>query len=263
MKKLILPSIISGILSLAACSGDEKVSLSLGVPGAGNAAALTMANGLTSQSNSSGQLEISDGSNTLIVTSAELAIERIRFKGEDNGSCPASDGEDENDDCENFTVGAQILALPLDGSVETIVAADVKEGTYNRIEFKIHKLNSSDDEGVIADRPDFEDAAIRVAGTYNGNSFVYLWREDVEQKIRLEPPLVVNSDGASVNATLSVDVVSWFAAGGVLVDPASANEGGSNKDLVKENIKDSFRGFRDHDHDGVEHDDDDDHFDDN
>jgi hypothetical protein len=38
------------------------------------------------------------------------------------------------------------------------------------------------------------------------------------------------------------------------VDPASANEGGANENLVRDNIRASIDAFRDDDHDG--HDDD-------
>ena len=55
-----------------------------------------------------------------------------------------------------------------------------------------------------------------------------------------------------MNVTLTVDVRSWFASAGALVDPASANPGGQNENLVKENIERSFRSFEDDNCDGRE-----------
>jgi hypothetical protein len=46
-------------------------------------------------------------------------------------------------------------------------------------------------------------------------------------------------------------VDSWFRRGdGSLVDPATANKGGANEDLVEENIERSIEGFEDDDRDG-------------
>jgi len=64
--------------------------------------------------------------------------------------------------------------------------------------------------------------------------------------------------------TLSIDVLSWFIAGdGVtVIDPGTAEAGGANAQLVRNNIEDSFEGYEDDDHDGVPHDEDDDEDDD-
>ena len=40
----------------------------------------------------------------------------------------------------------------------------------------------------------------------------------------------------------------------VLIDPATANQGGANKSLVDNNIKNSIKAFEDDDHDGDERD---------
>ena len=63
--------------------------------------------------------------------------------------------------------------------------------------------------------------------------------------------LVVADSLTNVDVTISVDVSGWFADGlGGLVDPATGNKGGANDQLVENNIRDSFRAFRDDDRDG-------------
>ena len=50
---------------------------------------------------------------------------------------------------------------------------------------------------------------------------------------------------------------SWFRDGsGALVEPTSANKGGLNEGLVKENIKNSIDAFEDEDEDGDDSDED-------
>jgi hypothetical protein len=52
-----------------------------------------------------------------------------------------------------------------------------------------------------------------------------------------------------------VDLSTWFRDGaGALVDPASANQGGENESIVKENVKTSLKAFEDDDRDGDESD---------
>jgi hypothetical protein len=48
-----------------------------------------------------------------------------------------------------------------------------------------------------------------------------------------------------------MDITTWFLNGGsgALVDPGTANPGGANENLVKNNIKNSIKAFRDRDDD--------------
>jgi hypothetical protein len=62
------------------------------------------------------------------------------------------------------------------------------------------------------------------------------------------------AEGSATNVTLRLDVARWFVSGTALVDPATANKGGLNENLVRDNIRASIDAFRDDDRDG--HDDD-------
>ena len=55
------------------------------------------------------------------------------------------------------------------------------------------------------------------------------------------------------NSTIVLDLATWFVdAQGNLIDPNSANKGGDNENLVKDNIKASIEAFEDSDKDGSE-----------
>ncbi len=175
--------------------------------------------------------------------------------GDDSSDDSSDDSDDGDDDsCEKFVAGPFLLELPLDGSVETVVTLDdVTPGVYDELEFDIHKPedDTADDLAFIQQNPDFRRISIRVEGDYNGDSFVYETDLNEDQEVDLVPPLVVTGSSNQTNVTLVVDVDSWFRRGdGQLVDPATANKGGSNEKLVEDNIEDSIEGIEDDDFDG-------------
>ncbi len=85
----------------------------------------------------------------------------------------------------------------------------------------------------------------------DGDPFVFETDLREEQEVPLSPPLDVTADSQPVNLTLTLDVATWFVdAAGNPVNPTSANKGGANENLVKDNIRDSIEVFEDNDHDG-------------
>jgi hypothetical protein len=101
----------------------------------------------------------------------------------------------------------------------------------------------------------------RAAGAAERTRFVYTTDVNKEQEIQLVPPLDLTADGPA-NVTIRIDVATWFlneSATG-LVDPATANQGGANEGVVKNNIEQSIEAFHDDDSDGLDDDhEDDDH----
>lgn len=197
------------------------------------------------------------GNDTIIVRSAELVLREIELKRVEALACDSVAG---NDDCEEFEVGPTLVAVPLGAiNTETVVAVVAPAGQYNKLEFEIHKPESSDDAAFIAIHPDFDGIAIRVTGTYSQagsrSDFVYRSELTAEQEAFVDPPLTV-VDGSSTNVTLRLDIGTWFlnAAGTALVNPASANKGQPNESVVKDRIQSSIDAFHDDDRDG--HDDD-------
>ncbi|MDH3495592.1 MAG: hypothetical protein OER21_02410 [Gemmatimonadota bacterium] len=188
------------------------------------------------------------GSDVLVISQAQVVLREIELKRENNDVCDA--GMNDDDGCEEFETGPMLVNLPLGGAVTTEVTIAIEPGTYDRIDFEVHKTEGSGDAAFIAANPQFDGLSIRVEGTWNGTTFVYTSDLDVEQENRLVQPLLIDAAGPT-NVTLRVDLSTWFRnQSGVLVDPASANKGGANESIVKENVKNSFKAFEDRDRDG-------------
>lgn len=187
------------------------------------------------------------GTDTLILTRVQLVMRQIELKRSDVTACTSSG----DPGCEEVEIGPSLVDLPLTPGPEQAFAVELPVGTYDRIDFEVHKVGSdSADLQFLLQHPGFADVSIRVEGTFNGTAFVFLSDVDEEQEFTLVPELVV-SETASRNVTIFVDVNGWFRrADGSLVDPVSANTGGVNESLVSNNIKDSFDAFEDSDRDG-------------
>lgn len=208
------------------------------------------------------------GNDTLIIRSVELVLREIELELlNDLAGCPDSNDQSGMDDdaCEEFSTGLALVSLPLGGQTQQVIAVNVPAGIYDEVEFEIHKPDTPEDAAFIAANPAFADVSIRVTGTFSQggtrSDFVYTTDLNKEQEIALNPPLDVTADGP-INLTIRLDVGTWFlnVAGTGLVDPASANNGGTNEGLVKNNIEQSIEGFHDDDSDGLSDDtEDDDH----
>jgi hypothetical protein len=197
------------------------------------------------------------GNDSIIIRSVELVLREIELKRIDVAQCP--DSLPGSDACEEFETGPVLVALPLGNATEAAVSIAVLPGTYDELEFKIHKPSASDDAAFLAAHPDFDGVSIRVLGTYSAagsrSDFVFTTDLDKEQERFLSPPLVV-SEGVSVNVTMRVDISTWFLNVGrtALLDPTTANKGGQNEGVVKNNIEQSIEAFHDDDRDGLDDD---------
>ena len=187
--------------------------------------------------------------------SAELVLREVELKRADVASCDAVEG---NGDCEEFETGATLVSLPLGSTaVAQQVSISAPPGSYDALEFKIHKPSGGEDAAFIAANPDFANISIRVMGTYSQagtrSDFTFTSEIDQSEESSLVPPLSV-AEGQSANVTLRVDISGWFlnVGGTALVDPASANGGQPNQGVVANNIQSSFKAFEDDDHDGLE-----------
>jgi len=189
------------------------------------------------------------GGNTLIITQVEIVLRQIELRRAEATTC--IEGGEDDDSCEEFEIGPVLVDLPLVPGAAPAFQADVPEGTYTRVDFEIHKPDDGDpaDQAFIQQNPDFEKISIRVTGTFNDTAFVHTTDLNVEQELTLQPSLTV-AEGVSTNLTIFVDLSTWYLIGGVLVDPATANEGGANESAVNNAIKDSFRAFEDPDRSG-------------
>lgn len=193
-----------------------------------------------------------DGTSTLIITRAQMVLREIELERQEVADC---DVEPKPAGCEDFETGPALIDLPLAPGATPQVEVDIPPGTYVEVEFEIHKVSGDDpaDAAFRQAHPDFAGKSIRVQGTFNGVSFTYETDLDVEQELDLVPPLVVTDTTTRTNLTIRVVLADWFrSADGKLIDPATANKGGANENLVKENIKRSMKAFEDRDRDGDE-----------
>jgi hypothetical protein len=200
---------------------------------------------------------ITDGSgNTLTFDKVELVLREIELKRADRDVVCGEDdsnADDGDDDCEELEFGPTLFELPLDGGAAQAFTVEIAAGTYDELEFEIHKPEDDgdpNDDAFLAAHPDFRDVSIRVSGSYNGTPFTYVTDLGAEQEQELVPPLAIEA-ATSTDLTLFIDINDWFrTAAGTLVDPASANEGGANESLVEGNIEISIDVFEDDDRDG-------------
>jgi hypothetical protein len=251
------------VAGTSACSEGTTASAGLSfstrrAPGSPLSASLVGGSGASASLVSAGDSTILTlGNDSIIIRSVEMVLREIELKRNDVAQCP--DSLHESDACEEFETGPVLVSLPLGNTTEASVSITVLPGTYDELEFKIHKPSASDDAAFLAAHPDFEGVSIRVQGSYsaggNRSDFVFTTDLDKEQERFLSPPLVV-SDGTNVNVTIRVDVSTWFlnVGGTALVDPATANKGGPNEGLVKNNIEQSIEALHDDDRDGLDDD---------
>ncbi len=197
-----------------------------------------------------GEDTLSSGPDTLILTSVEIVLRKIEIKPQETSDCDVLP-----DGCEEVEVGPVLIDLPLGPGADSIFVIEVPSGTYERIDFEVHKVSSGDpdDAAFLQGHPDFDGKSIRVRGRFNEQAYTFESDLDVEQELDLVPPMVIGGAGAETNVTIRMGVDAWFrSATGALVDPATANKGGVNESTVKESIKQSVKAFEDPDEDGIE-----------
>jgi len=189
---------------------------------------------------------IAQGTDTLIVTRAQLVLRKVELKTQDSVRCST-------EHCEEFEAGPIAVDLPLGAGAQQQVAVNVPPGTYNGIEFNIHRVGGdSADSTFIAAHPDLSGVSIKVDGTFNGTAFTFTSQAEIEQELAITPPLVVSDTTTATNLTIQVALAGWFVdRTGGLIDPSTANRAGANESIVTANIEQSAHVFEDDNHDGV------------
>jgi len=259
MKTRLLPLGIM-LLAAAACSegttGTVSLALTTARPlGAALASAPVSIAAAPQVTTAGDSTVIALGNDTIVLRSIEVVLREIELKRVEADSC---DSVMDNDDCEEFEVGPTLITLPLgSAATATVISVSAPAGMFDRLEFEVHKPDATTDAAFIAAHPNFADVSIRVTGTFSNagtrTDFTFTSDLNEKQEIVLDPPLTV-AEGAGTNVTLRLDIARWFVSGTALVDPATANKGGQNENVVRDNIRGSIDAFRDDNHDG--HDDD-------
>jgi hypothetical protein len=262
MKKLGIP--ILGITLAATACGDATGPGSNGQPvvtlsfATRQPATASLARGLSLQATGALADTLTTGGDTLIITRARIVMREIELERVEATSCDTTIVD--HDACEEFEIGPVLVDLPLNGQVEQEFSVAIAPGSYDEIEFEIHKVSNDDQEDADFRNanPDFAGISIRVDGTFNGTDFVFTSDLDVEQEFDLNPPLTVDSTAAGTNVTILVGLDGWFRSpAGAVLNPETGNKGEVNESLIKENIKQSIEAFEDEDEDGEDDDGDD------
>ena len=215
--KTMIATVLVGMI--AGCGGSNlSLSVRAGAATAATAQALTAATGIT-------------------LSRVRIVIRKVEME------------QAETAEMDEVASGPYLLDLSgatLDGAVGKVLDASFTPGTYNEIEFEVHKPQSGE-TAANADIKDMVDAgaSILVDGTIDGAAFTFTTAVTAEQKF--EGNLVLASGS---NLTLNVDAGSWFTANGARLDPRDE----ANRSQIENNIQQSFKAFKDDDHDG--HDDD-------
>lgn len=187
---------------------------------------------------------IGSGASAVTITRVQFVLREIELKKTETGACVEASNDDE---CEEISLGPVLVDLPLDGTVGAPLSVDIPEGSYREVEFELHKPEDDGDardRAFVAANPAFENISVRVEGTQNGQPFVFTSAVNAELELEFEPALVVGPGGT--NATVNVDVASWFrSSSGATLAPTPAN-----LNAIAANIAASFRAFEDHDRDG-------------
>ncbi|HEY0997623.1 MAG TPA: hypothetical protein VGD77_16655 [Gemmatimonadaceae bacterium] len=204
-------------------------------------AARTTAGSMGSANLSAAVIPVTQGGHTLDITSAEVVVSRVTLKPAGDSAFSEGDSDNESDsdrkDAATVRMGATTIALPLDSGVITPFTSQVPQGTYNRLRLDADYL--------------------RVKGTYDAQPFDVTLPVNLHLQLRIAPPLVVGSATDSANVTVNVNVPQWFVRDGTVLDPRRLQDDRSLLNSVRNAIRASFHAYKDRDHDGREHDDDD------
>jgi hypothetical protein len=242
--------------SLVACAADSTgpnasaagaVSLSFAAVGASGTSSSTSLSGGAQ----SGAVAGSSSVDALVITRVQLVLAELELQRA-GGTCTSGDTySSSSDSCEELELPPTMIELPVNGNVVSAVSVPVPPGSYSAFEAKITLADTGRRGGaaLIAAHPELRAASVRVEGTFNGKPFTYTGATRAQIESRFDPPLVADASG--INVTVRVNLTGWFrTSSGALIDPATANAGGPNAELVSTNIARSFVAFCDDDRDG-------------
>lgn len=231
-------------LGAAACDATGTGRVPVGISFSGQAPAAASA--------ISADVTTSDGGNTLVITKAQIVLREVELKRTPSTQCmdDSSSVDSSNDDCEELSIGPFLVDIPVTDNTVTSITATVPPDTYREIEFEIHKLGDDTpaERALVAAHPEFDRNSVRVEGTFNGTPFVFFSDVNVELELEFGVPVVITEENH--NVTIQFDLRSWFRNGSTLINPTTANKGGPNESLVRENIKTSILAFGDDDRNG-------------
>ena len=245
------------VLLVAALAGCSNGSTGPNATGRLQFQLATTGTGATS-SPALAEVSVTRGSDVIVVSSVQLVARKIKLKRA-NGTCATADLSDagqgdeaDSDECPNLRLGPLLLDPPLGIGAATSFTIDLPAGTYTELRLQIHKpTNHNNDAAFLVANPSFAGVSMKVIGTFNGTPFTFTTNITAEVEIEFAHPVVVSS-GGSTGLTMLLDVNGWFLnqGGAALLSPLALTQ--QTRSQVEQNIRLSFRAFRDQNHDGGE-----------
>jgi hypothetical protein len=200
---------------------------------------------------------VTSGTDVLTIDDVQLVVARMELQraGASCASATAAGDDDVDEhDCAELELAPTLIDIPVNGTMINALGTAIPAGTYSALEAKIRPLRADRDQGNGSSRfltahPELAGVSVRVTGTFNTTKFTYNGSPKVEFEHVFDPPFIV--DATHPNLTVNVDLSNWFkSSSGALIDPGTATPGSANGAIVSDNIRRSFKAFRDDDHDG-------------
>jgi len=154
------------------------------------------------------------------------------------------------EDSMEFVSDPYIIDLNLDGQSNTIAVKDVPSNTYDRIDFRIHRLDDDNPRDLAYfQHPDFQDfvADNRYSmiiegtvedGTSPSEAFVFRSRDNEKQRHFFNPALVVDESTSQITVVFEINGTNWFVGeDGSLLDPRDE----SVENEISDNLEESIR----------------------
>ena len=154
------------------------------------------------------------------------------------------------EDSMEFVSDPYIIDLNLDGLTNIIAVEGIPANTYDRIDFRIHRLDDDDPRDLAYfQHPDYQDFvaddrySIIIEGTVQegvnaSESFIFRSRENEKQRHFLNPYLVVDESSSQITVVFEFNGTNWFVSeNGILLDPRDESYENEISDNLKESIE--------------------------
>lgn len=170
------------------------------------------------------------------ITEAKALIMNVQYERE-------SSGRDQL-----HHTGPFVLNLSFGGSLTELLTGYIVRDKYTKVKLQLHKPGETE---TVAD-PEFKEGTAEtqrysfiIKGSYNGTSFVYKSKKQLELSVNMNK--VINVNLKKQNITVSFNQTGWFKNGTTELNPNDPN----NADIIDANIQSSFKlAFQDDNKDG-------------
>ena len=197
----------------------------------------------------------------ITLTKVQLVLSHIQLSRIDSACVRPDTTDDANDevelrdDCHEIKLAPMLVDLPITPDAKVELSAPVPPGKYRNLHARITALTADSRQRGAADfiaaNPDFAGTSVRIEGTYKGEPFTFVSNLRSEIYIPFRPPLDLTDTTKAPAVTVAVDPSGWFKTqNGTTIDPTTVGLDQPNNAYIANNIRRSFRVFRDDNHDG-------------